>query len=125
MTVAVQVAPGASVAPERLAVDEPLAAVKVPLQVVLGFPGVAITSPEGRLSVNATPLSVVFEFEFVSVKVKLVVPFNGMVAAPNPFVIEIGLATTMLAEAVLPVRPPASVAVTLPVVLLATPSAVP
>ena len=44
----------------------------------------------------------------------VVVPFNGIVAAPNAFVIVGGLATDKLAVAVLPVPP--FVEVTLPVV---------
>ena len=41
------------------------------------------------------------------VNVRLVVPFSGMVAAPNAFAIVGGLMTVMLAEDVLPL--PASV----------------
>jgi len=50
------------------------------------------------------------------VNVSDVVPFSGIVAAPNALVIEGGVATVRLAEAVLPVPP--FVEVTLPVVLV-------
>jgi len=53
---------------------------------------------------------------FWMVNVSEVVPFSGMLAAPNALVIEGGVATVKLAEAVLPVPP--LVEVTLPVVLV-------
>ena len=63
--------------------------------------------PAGRLSVKATPLIVRFAFVLLSVKVRLVVPFRGIVAAPNAFAMVGGLMTVMLADDVLPL--PASV----------------
>lgn len=59
-TETVQLAPGARVAPERLTVELPAAAVAVPPQVLLRPEGVATTRPSGRLSLNATPFSVRF-----------------------------------------------------------------
>lgn len=93
-----QLAPGASDAPERLTLDEPAVAVAVPLHVVLRFDGVATTSPAGKLSVNAIPFSVRFWLLLEMVNVRLVVPFSGMVAAPNCLAILGGLMTVRLAE---------------------------
>ena len=56
-------------------------------------------------------------------KVKDVVPLSGMLEAPKPFVIVGGVATVRFALAVLPVPP--FVEVTLPVVLVYCPDAVP
>ena len=114
-TAKVQEPLAAMVPPERLMLPDPATAVAVPPHVLVSPLGVATTRPEGRLSVNATPVSATV-FGFVMVKVSVVEPFSGMVAAPNSLVIEGGAAVTvMLAEAVPPVPP--SVDVTLPVVL--------
>src|SRR6478609_1681184 len=99
---------GARLWPLRLIEEEPATAVTVPVQLPPTFGGVATTSPAGRLSVNATPVSVRFWLPLLSiVKVRLVVPFSGIVAAPNAFTICGGLMTVMLADEVLPL--PASV----------------
>ncbi len=76
---------GARLAPLKLTVEDPSAAVTVPPpQLVVGLPGVATIRPAGRLSVNATPVRVRFWLLLLSmVKVRLVVPFRGIVAAPN------------------------------------------
>ncbi len=58
-TETVQLALGANVAPLKATEEDPATAVAVPLHVLVTF-GVATTSPAGRLSVNATPLSVRF-----------------------------------------------------------------
>lgn len=60
LTESVQVAPGARVAPDKLTVEPPAAAVAVPPQVLFRLGVGPTTSPAGRLSVNATPLSVTF-----------------------------------------------------------------
>src|SRR5579864_205547 len=57
------------------------------------------------------------------VNVNDVVPFSGMLAAPKTLVIEGGVATVRLAEAVLPVPP--FVELTAPLVLVYCPDAVP
>ena len=57
------------------------------------------------------------------VNVSEVVPFSGMLAAPNTLVMVGGVATVKLADAVLPVPP--LVEVTLPVVLVYCPEAAP
>jgi hypothetical protein len=83
---------------------------------------VLTTSPAGSVSVNAT-LVTEDPLGLVMVKLKLVVPFTAMVAAPNVFVIVGDASTVTLAEAVLPVPP--SVELIVPVVLLLTPAVVP
>src|SRR5204862_5744916 len=84
----------------RLTLDDPSAAVTVPPgQLVVWLPGVATIRPAGRLSVNATPVSVRFWLLLLSiVKVRLVVPFNGIVAAPKALTICGGLMTVRFAE---------------------------
>src|SRR5262249_47962613 len=67
-----------------------------------------------------TPLRFTVEFGLVTVKVRLVVPFSGMFAAPNDFAIVGGATTVMLALPVEPVPPFA--AETLPVTLFLTPA---
>ena len=104
-----QLAAGASDAPERLTLDEPAVPVAVPVHVVLRFAGVATTSPAGRLSVNAIPFSVRFWFVLLIVNVRLVVPFSGIVAAPNCFAIVGGLMTVRLADDVDSAPVPAAV----------------
>lgn len=55
----VQEPPAASVPPDRLTADEPVAAAAVPVQVVVKPLGVATTRPVGKLSLNPTPLSAI------------------------------------------------------------------
>ena len=93
-----QLAPGASDEVPRLTDDEPAAAVAVPVQVLVNPDGFATTRPAGRLSVNVIAFSVRFWFVLLTVNVKLVVPFNGMVAAPNCLAMVGGLMTVRLAE---------------------------
>lgn len=109
----VQDAPGARLAPVRATEDDPFAAVAVPPQVFDKLPGVATTKPAGRLSVNATPLSVKLVFVLVSVNVRLVVPLSGMLAAPNALAIAGALITVRFADDVLPVPASAELIVTL------------
>src|SRR5258708_1335717 len=98
-------------------------AVAVPPQVLVSPLGVATTRPAGRLSVKATPVSgIVLAAGLVIVKLSEVEPFSAMAAAPNDLVMVGGVATLMLAVAVLPVPP--LVEVTLPVVLTKFPEAV-
>jgi len=115
----------ASVAPDRLTAPEPATAVIVPPPQLPVRPlGVATTKPAGRVSVNAIPVNgMVLIAGFVMVKLKLVEPFNGMLAAPKDLVIVGGVATDRFAVAVLPVPP--LVELTLPVVLTKLPEAVP
>src|SRR6266567_888458 len=113
------------VAPASVMLPEPAAAVIVPPphDPVRPF-GVATTRPAGSVSVNATPVrGMVLAAGFVIVKLKLVEPFSGIVAAPNALVMVGGVATARFAVAVLPVPP--LVELTLPVVLTKLPEAVP
>src|SRR5882724_9087626 len=115
----------ARVAPARVTAPEPAVAVIVPPPQLPVRPfGVATTKPAGSVSVNATPVrGMVLAAGFVIVKLKLVEPFSGIVAAPNALVMVGGVATARFAVAVLPVPP--LVELTLPVVLTKFPDAVP
>jgi hypothetical protein len=71
----VQLAEAARVAPARLTVEPAAVAVIVPPPQVPVCPlGVETTNPAGRESVNATPVRLVPEFGFVTVKLRLVLP---------------------------------------------------
>ena len=72
--------------------------------------GVEITRPAGNVSLKPTPVSAVVVLLFWIVKVRLVEPFSGMLAAPNALMITGGEVTVMEALDVLP--GPLSVAVT-------------
>ena len=111
-----QEALAASVPAERVTLEEPAAAVAVPPHVLVRFGVEATTSPAGKLSVKAMPLSATLVFGFEMLNVSDVVPFSGIVAAPNALAIEGGEATVRLALAVLPVPP--LVEVTAPVVFV-------
>jgi len=113
----------ASVPADRLADEAPPAAVAVPPHVLVTPLGVASSNPAGRLSVNVSPVSGNPALGFWIVKVKLVTPPRGLVAAPNALLIVGGLATVRLAVAVLPVPP--LVELTAPVVFVNRPEAVP
>ena len=76
----------ASVAPDRLTLAEPLAAVIVPPPHVPVKPlGDDTVSPDGKASVKPIPLSNMLLLGLESVKVKVVLPFNATLAAPNAF----------------------------------------
>jgi hypothetical protein len=123
-TTSVQVVLTAIVEPVRDTLPEPGTAVAVPPQLFVSPFGVATTSPTGRVSVNATPVSAaVLAAGFVVENVNEVVPFSGIEAAPKTLATEGGASTVRLAEAVPPVPP--SVEVTFPVVLFLVPAAVP
>lgn len=80
----VQEAPAASVPPDRLTADEPVAAAAVPVQVVVKPLGVATSRPVGKLSLNPTLVSdTVFAAGLVIVKASEVVPFSAILGAPN------------------------------------------
>jgi hypothetical protein len=87
------------------------------------MPSELTTRPAGKLSVKPTPVNEVPVFGLLTVRVRLVPPFSGIVAAPNDFLIEGGVARTItLAVAVLPVPPLVDVTVT---ELFLTPGEVP
>jgi len=83
-----------------------------------------VVNPAGSVSVNPTPVNATVEFGFVIVKVRLVVPFSGILAAPNDLAI-VGGATTVTVAVLLVVPVPPSVEVTAPLVLFLTPAVVP
>jgi hypothetical protein len=115
----------ARVAPARVTAPEPaVAAIVPPPHDPVNPFGVATTKPAGSVSVNAIPVSeMVLITGLVIVKLKLVVPFNGIVKAPKTLAMVGGDATVRLADAVFPVPP--LVDVTFPVVLFFTPEVVP
>jgi hypothetical protein len=121
LTVKLQVALAASVAPARLTLADPAAAVMVPPQVPFRPLGVATISPAGIVSVKPIPLKEAPVFGLESVKVSEVLPFNATLATANALVKAGGWVTAILAEAVLPLPP--SVEVTALVVLFSVPVA--
>lgn len=121
-TVTVQVAGLAAIVPaDKLTEPEPATAVTLPLQVLTRLFGVPTTRPAGKVSETARPVSPIV-FGLLIVNVIVVVPFNGIVAAPNALLIVGGEATVIVAFAVLPVPPFPELTVTL---LLFTPDVVP
>ena len=105
------------VPPERLIEPLPATAVIVPAPHEPVMVGVAATTtPEGRVSVKATPLSATFVFGFVIVKLSVLFVLSGMLVGLKLFVMLGGAATDRLADAVLPVPP--FVDVTAPVVFV-------
>ena len=106
----------------RLTVPVPAVAVVVPLHVLLRPFDVETTRPEGSKSEKAMPLRLIV-FGLLMVKLRLVLALNAIGVVPNALVMVGGLATVMIAEAVLPVPP--FVEVTAPVVLFFTPEVVP
>lgn len=112
----------AMVPPLRLMALLPAAALIVPLPHEPARPfGVATTRPAGRVSLKPTPVSAVATLGSVMVKLRLVVPFSGMLAAPKALTMVGGPTTVSDAFDVLPV--PASVEVTL-TLLFFTPAVV-
>jgi len=101
----------------------PAVAVAVPPQVLLRLLGVATTKPAGKVSVNAIPLNPRAVLGLLMVKLRLVVPFSGIDAAPKALVMLAGEATVKLADAVLPWPPLTEV--TWAVVLVYCPDAAP
>lgn len=84
----VQDPPPVSDAPERLTMEDPAVAVIVPPpQLPVNPFGVATTKPAGKLSVKEISANVVLELGLSIVKLKVVVLFNGIVAAPNNLLI--------------------------------------
>src|SRR5581483_3792474 len=114
----------ATVPPDRLTEPEPAVAVAVPPHVFVKPFGFATTRPAGRLSVNDNPVSATLVFGLVMLMVSDVVPFSGILVAPNTLVTVAGEAT--ISVAVLLVAPvPPLVELTAPVVLVTVPDCVP
>jgi len=113
------------VPPARLTLFDPGAAVIVPgLQLPVKPFEVATTMPGGNVSVKPTPVSgTVFAAGLESVKVKVAVPFWGMVGAPNALAIVGGIATAI--EALLPAPAEVSFAEISPVLVDCVPAAKP
>ena len=109
---------------DRLTVPAPAPAVSVPPQVLVA-PGVAATvRPAGSVSENAIPVRVTAVLGFEMLKLRVVVPPSGTVAAAKDLVIEGGLATDNMAV-LLVVPVPPLVELTAPVVLDTWPCWVP
>jgi hypothetical protein len=85
-----QLAPAEMVPPVRLREPAPAVATAVPPQLELRSAGVDTTKPDGRKSVNATPVCDVDTSGFAITNVREVVPPAGMVVAPNALVIDGG-----------------------------------
>lgn len=111
-----------SATPAKLIAADAATAVTDPPHVFVRPGGVATWSPAG--SVSLKPMLVrVWLFVFLTVKVRVVVPFRGIVGAPNNWVTVGAAVTLMFALAVPPV--PAVVDVTAPVVFVRSPAATP
>src|SRR5256714_69502 len=111
--------------PDRLMLVEFAVAVAVPPQSLL-TPGVEATcKPLVSVSLKAIPFSAaVLAAGLVMVKVTVVVPFSGIVAAPKALLM-VGGATTVSVAVLLVVPVPPSVEVIALVVLSASPAAMP
>jgi hypothetical protein len=90
-TAKVQEAAAAKLAPDRVTLFEPAAAVIVPPpQVPVNPLGEDTISPDGNESVKPMPLSETAAFGFDRLKVSDVVPFSDTLLAPKTFVIDGG-----------------------------------
>ena len=124
LTEKVQEALAANVAPVRLTeLDPPVAVILPPPQEPASPLGVATARPAGRGSVKAIPLSDAPALGLVMVKLRLVLPYTRMPAAPNDLPMVGGPNTARLAVAVPPVPP--SVELIASVALFFVPAAVP
>jgi hypothetical protein len=109
LTAKVQDALALIVPPDKVTVPLPAVAVADPPHPLLKPFGLETTNPDGRLSVNPTPVKEA-AFGFVIVNVKLVVPFSGIVDDPNALAIDGASPTFKVANESVPL--PASVDVT-------------
>ena len=95
-----------NVPPDRLMLPLAAVAVIVPLpHDPVTFGGVATTTPDGKLSVNATPLSATPVFGLVMLKLNVLLAFNGMLVGLNDLIMLGGLATVRVADAAAPLPP--------------------
>jgi hypothetical protein len=114
----------AIVPPVSATLDEPAAAVTIPVpQVPVSPLGVDTTRPAGNGSVKATPVSAIEALEFVIVKLSGVEAARPIEAAPNDLLMLGGVPTVKFAVAVLPVPP--LVELTAPVVFVNDPGVLP
>jgi hypothetical protein len=123
LTVKLQEAFAARVAPDKLTEVVPAVAVIVPPPQLPVKPlGVETTSPEGKLSVKPTPVNeIVFAVGLLMVKFNTVLPFKGIVTSSKDLTMLGALKELTISEslAVFPVPP--FVALTLPEVLFFVP----
>lgn len=114
--------PAGSVPPERFTTDAPemppVVMVPAPQEPVRPF-GVATFRPTGSVSPKPIPVRATVPLGLVTVKVSVVVPFSGMLAAPNALVSVGGAVTVRVALEVLPA--PLSVAVTVTLLFFTPP----
>lgn len=116
-TLNVQDAETPMVAFARLTAALPAAAVIVPPpQEPVSPLGVAIVSPDGKVSVNATPVNDSELLGLVMVKLRLVDEPGAMLEAPNDLEIDGAVPTIKVADATFPLPP--SFELTAPVVLV-------
>jgi hypothetical protein len=95
-----QDSPAESVTPDSLTVEEPAtASIDPPAQEPVSPLGVATRSPAGNVSVKATPVNAVTGSGLVIVKLRVVVSFNRILAAPKDLVIEGGSITRRVSVA--------------------------
>ena len=106
-TIMVQDELAVRLAPDNVREPAPFAAVRVPPQRFIAFPGVAMTIPPGKVSVNPTPFKVgpLFGLGFVRVKVIFDVAPRMMLSGVKILVIVGGATHRRLADAVFPVPP--------------------
>jgi hypothetical protein len=103
-----------SVPPVRLMTFVPGTAAMTPLPQDPACPfGVAITRPAGSVSLTATPLSAAVVFTLLMLNVSEVVPFSGILDAPNAVPMVGGPTTIRLMFEVLPLPPSVEVTATL------------
>src|SRR5215469_16024789 len=110
----------ASVPPDRLTELAPPVAVAVPPHVLFRLGVEATTSPAGRLSVNANPVSVTLLFGLLMLMVSKLVPFSGIFVGANVLVTVGALATINVAVLLVAPVPP-FVELTAPVVFETVP----
>jgi hypothetical protein len=102
----VQDAPSPKVAPDRLTLFDPEAAVMVPPPQLPVRPfGVDTTRPEGKVSVKPTAVRETVAFGLMMSKLKAVEPPIRIVDAANALLMTGGATTVMVAEAVPPFPP--------------------
>ena len=90
LTATVQVAPAATEAPVSEMVAPPTLALAVPAQLSVSPLGTDTTTPLGKASVNATPVSAVAPFGLVRVKVSVLVPLSETEAGLKALAIDGG-----------------------------------
>src|SRR5579864_4341528 len=93
---------GFSAAPDKLTLLDPATAAIVPPHVLVSPGGVATCNPAGSVSLNPIPVSAWPAFVLLTVKLNDVVPFRGIVPAPNVWLTVGAAVTPKFAVAALP-----------------------